>query len=492
MSVKASFVKSSAWMALGAAFNNISSTLVFIVLARLLAPEQFGIVAFAAIFIDVARVASSGGMVDILVERPEWNETTAASAFWASLGFGLLASLLLGGFAAPLAYRFYDPLFGLVLAALAPLPIIDALATVPMARLKRDFRYRAIAARGSAMSLLGGLVGIGLALAGMGVWALVISKLVGVALATMIIWASAGWSPAARPKRAALRAILPPSLHLLGSQLMAQLNTQAVGLLIGAFLGPAALAHFRVGARLFTLLASLLITPLQSAAISLFSRLDDRAAQIGPAYLRLTRACSLVAAPAYLGVAALGPDLVALLFGPQWGLAGHVVSLTGLTVGAAILIYFLAPALTAAGRPDMVLKTWSAALAGNIAMAAAMLPFGLVAVAGGQALRPYLTLPLALAMLKRQVGIRPGAILAALAPTIGAGMTMAAIITLLRIGPLAQIGPLARLLMLAPLGALAYLALVALFDRRLLGQALRDLHPLLPSRLFKKKRSVLE
>lgn len=469
-------------MALGAAFTNISSTLVFIVLARLLTPNQFGIVAFAAIFMDIARVLTTGGMIDILVERPDWDETTASSAFWANIALGLALALAIGGVAAPLSARFYDPTFGLVLAAMAPLPLIDAIATVPMARLKRDFGYKAIAARGSAMALIGGLVGIALAWLGWGVWALVIGKLVGVALASLILWLSAGWRPRFTFSWPHLRPIAGPSGHLLGSQLAAQFNAQVVGLMIGGVLGPAAVAHYRVGARVLTLLSSLLISPLQASAISVFSSLDNREKTIGPAYLRLTRACSLVAAPAYLGLAAVGTDLVRILFGPQWGLAGWIVSFNGLVVGAAILMYFFGPAMTAAGRAQSVFRTWLAALAGNIATAAIALPFGLLPVAGAQALRPYLTLPLALRLLDRELGIKPRKLLVALAPALGAAALMAILVSGLRWTLLIDMAPLPRLALMVAIGAPLYLMALRLIDPALMREMRRDVSSLLPRR----------
>jgi len=177
MSIKANFAKSGMWMVTGAIFNNLSSTAIFIVLARLLTPVQFGIVAFATIFIDLSRVLVVAGIPDALIQRKEWDDKVASSAFWTNIAIASLICALIGGIATPISYFVYDATFALVLLALSLALFVEAITAVHTAKLRREFRYKAIASRNMAANVLGGAIGIALAWIGWGVWALVVSRL---------------------------------------------------------------------------------------------------------------------------------------------------------------------------------------------------------------------------------------------------------------------------------------------------------------------------
>ena len=144
MSIKANFAKSGMWMVTGAIFNNLSSTAIFIVLARLLTPVQFGIVAFATIFIDLSRVLVVAGIPDALIQRKEWDDKVASSAFWTNIAIASLICALIGGIATPISYFVYDATFALVLLALSLALFVEAITAVHTAKLRRDFRYKAI------------------------------------------------------------------------------------------------------------------------------------------------------------------------------------------------------------------------------------------------------------------------------------------------------------------------------------------------------------
>src|SRR3546814_3175138 len=80
-------------------------------------------------------------------------------------------------------------------------------------------------------------------------------------------------------------------------------------LFIGAFLGPAAIAQYRIGSRALDMMISMVIKPLQSAALTAFAQVHHKSGQVGPAYLRVTRTCALVSCPVFFGAAAIAPDL---------------------------------------------------------------------------------------------------------------------------------------------------------------------------------------
>lgn len=470
-------------MVAGAIFNNLSSMLIFIALARLLTPDEFGIVAFATIFIEISRVLVIAGIPDALIQRKEWDEGVASSAFWVNICLSLAICLVIGIVAAPLSYFGYDETFALVLVALSAALVIEALTTVHTAKLRREFRYKAIASRNMVANVLGGIIGIALAATGWGVWALVLSRLLSASLTSIILWRTSGWTPRFTFRWSHVRSLRAISGHLLGNQLIGQANSQVAGLVIGSAIGPAALAQFRVGTRILTLMSQLLITPLQAAAMSAFSRLGDEGKSIAPAYVRVTRSCALLACPMFLGTSAVAPEMIHVLFGRQWGDAGIIMAINGLVVGPSVIMYFFTPALASAGQSSLSFRHFIVALFVNAGVALAAIPFGLFAIAAGKTIESHLTLPYGLSLLRKGISLRLRDMLNAVGPAYFAALAMAAALIGLSHFTLQSLEPLPRLAILVPLGAILYFAILGIFARPYLTSNIEELRI-----LFKRRK----
>ncbi|MGE3745658.1 MAG: lipopolysaccharide biosynthesis protein [Sphingomonadaceae bacterium] len=482
MSIKANFAKSGAWMVAGAIFNNLSSMIIFIALARLLSPVEFGIVAFATIFIEFSRVIVIAGIPDALIQRTDWDDFVASSAFWMNIAISVAICFAIGVVAAPLSYFGYDETFALVLVALSFALVIEALTTVHTAKLRRDFRYKAIATRNMVANVLGGVIGVVLAATGWGVWALVVSRLLSALLTSAILWQTSGWRPRLFFRWGHIRALSATSSHLLGNQLIGQANSQIAGLVIGTAIGPAALAQFRVGTRILTLLSQLLITPLQAAAMSAFSRLGENGKSIAPAYIRVTRSCSLLACPMFLGASAVAPDLVQFLFGSKWHDAGTIMAISGLVVGPAVIMYFFTPALASAGRSGLSFRHFIVALFVNLGVAAAAIPFGLIAIAAGKTIESHLTLPYGLRLLRKGIDLRVMETVKAVGPAYLASLAMGAALMILSLFWLQDISSFYRLVIMVPLGAVLYFVLLGMFARSYLSSNIEELRSLIRPR----------
>lgn len=457
-----------------AVFNNLSSMIIFLALARLLTPTQFGIVAFATIFIELSRILVVAGIPDTLIQRKEWNEEVSSSAFWANIGLSLVFCLIIGLAATFLFYLGYDETFALVLFALSFALVIEALTTVHTAKLRRDFRYKAIAGRNMIANVLGGIIGITLAAIGWGVWSLVISRLLSASLTSIILWRTSGWKPRFAFRFGHVRSFSGTSFHLLTNQLIGQANTQIAGLVIGVAIGPAAVAQFRVGTRILDLMAQLVITPLQAAAMSAFSSLANSGKQIAPAYTRVTRTSSLIACPMFFGAAAVAPDAIRVLFGPQWTDAGMIMVINSLVVGPSVIMYFFVPALAAAGHSALSSRHYFASLIVNTITAMVAVPFGLFVIAAAKTIQSHLTLPYGLRLTKRAINLNALENLRAIAPAYLASILMAGAVAALGHFALRDMTPWSRLPIMAAAGALLYGALLGAFARDFLRDNLAE------------------
>ncbi len=483
MSVKRKLASSSLWAISASVLNNISTMVVFVALARLLTPVQFGVVAFASVFIEFSRIIVNAGIPDALIQRPDWDEDVASTAFWTNIAIGIVVSAALSLLAIPLSGSYQGQNFGGVLAALSLVLLVEAASSVHTAKLRREFQYKIIARRNVSANLIGGVLGVALAYLGWGVWAMVVSRLIAATISSLFLWQSSGFRPRFHYARADLDEFRTFSTHQLGSGLLGAGNAQAAALIIGSFLGPAAIAQYRVGSRALTMMVSLVISPLQTAAMSAFSRVNEQDGQIATAYLRVTRSCALLTCPVFFGMAATAPDLTRLLFGPRWAVGGTVMIALALVVGPATLNYFQGPALAASGRSGLNFWASLTAFLGNTVAALLTVAYGPVAVAGAYTVRAHLTTPLGLKFVAKGIGVSPMASVRNIAPPYICAAVMAAIVTVARLYVLQGAPTIVRFAVCLALGALIYVVLLVAFARPFLSLNVSEIMPLLPTKL---------
>jgi PST family polysaccharide transporter len=472
-------LSSSLWWITGTGATMISSFIVFALMARFLEPVDFGLVAFAALFIDIARNLMQGGIPEALIRRKEWNETAASTAFWMNLASGVLFAVGVAAIATPLAYLYGSASLAEIFLWLSVSLVIDSLRGVHEARLRRNFGYKVLALRTVVASIISGVIGVAMAFTGFGVWALVAQRLAATVLQVIVVVWTVPWMPKLVFSRKECSALFGFGIDIMGARLLGELNARVASLVVGFILGPIALAFFRVGARALTFLVSLTIKPLQTTALSAFSRLKDASA-VGNAYVRLTRATAFVSFPVFLGAAATASDFVVVCFGRQWEASGPVMAMLALVVVPTTLLYFAPPALAALGKTRLVLLSGLTTLVLNAIAALAMVSFGVVAVAAGQAARAHITAPVALGMLRKGIGLPIGrSIRGIIEPAIAAGL-MGATVMAARLYVLDDLSPFSRLGISVVLGAVVYVCLLLTVARRYTAETMLELTPHLP------------
>jgi PST family polysaccharide transporter len=482
MSIKASFASSSLWVMAGTGASNLAAFAVFVVLARLLDPYTLGIVAFAAVFIDIGRIVVFGGLPEAVIQRKDWDHDVSSTCFTVNLAISLFFLLVTAVVIAPLMSAYYAEEFGPILAVLAISFVIDAVRVIHEAKLRREFQYKLLAARGAIATVISGAIGIAMAFAGYGVWALVAQRLVSAAVFTLMTLRSARWTPSIRFSLPILRSLSGFMVHLTPARLISTASVKVPEFVLGIFVGPAAVAFYRVGARGLDALSKLTINPVQTTALSAFSRLNGPEA-VAAGYHRVTRVTAAVTCPLYFGMAATAPDFVRIVFGPQWDDSALVMAALAMAVGPITIGYFSQPALTAVGRTGRVLWINTAAFVMNVIVSLATVAFGPAGVALGSVARAYLTAPLGFYNLRKGVPVRWGTTLAGIAPPFLAGLAMLAAVTALRLTLLEDAHILVRVAASVALGVVVYAGLLLIFARGYLATVLAELASLAPRRL---------
>jgi O-antigen/teichoic acid export membrane protein len=483
MSVKAAFVRSSFWVLLGAGADNLVQFAIFVLLARLLQPADLGIVALGIVFVDVGRIFVNGGLADAIVQRRDWDPRIGSVCFTANILFATVAAALLAGLVAPLMDALYRPGSGAIVAALSIMYPLEASRAVHAAKLRREFRYRALATRSTIASLVGGAAGIAVGLAGGGPWALVTQRLAAETISTIATWRATRWVPRILLSRAVLADLAPFSSRVTIGKAVDLFNLRLPDLATGLLAGPVAVAIFRIGARSTDAVAKIAIQPFQDAAFAAFSRVGEPEA-VGDAFRRVTQAAALFTFPFFLGTAVVAPDLVILLFGRAYAASGSVLALLAIGGIAATIGYFAAMAFLAAGQSRHSLRSSAVAVAANLMLCVALVPghqqFGAaIAAAASQAV----VAPLNLRTMRQVMGLDVRRLLAGLAAPFAAALTMALLLLVVRRTLLPGWSPVAVILIEAPIGALAYAGLLASIGRRHVAALADELRPMLPARL---------
>ncbi len=340
--------------------SQLTKLAVFMVLARLLDARDIGLVAFAMVFIQGAHSFALVGVTDALLQAREARPATVNAVFWFNLAVAVALAAALFLFAPLMETGFRMEGLADVLRWICLGLVLNALAAVQVVQFQRQMQMRAVALRDLVAAVVGGVAGIAAALNGLGVYALVVSLLVGNASGVLLLWLSSDWRPSFHVEWKELANLVAFGMHRTGSALLAFVNTRLDDLFIGAFLGPVALGYYAVAYRILMAVNQTTTGVMSRAAFPVFARLQD-----DPAPLRRTfEAVSRVAAVAAFGLFGLAfvlaPQIIQLAFGPTWSASVPVMKVLCLAGVCLNLVHLNRILLGAVGRADREFYTYLA------------------------------------------------------------------------------------------------------------------------------------
>jgi O-antigen/teichoic acid export membrane protein len=469
-----------AWTSVGRAIGQVASFGVTLLLARLLEPADFGLLGMALVLSGFLSLLGELGLGAALVQRGELDERHRSTAFWLSVGSGLVLALLLFAAAPAIAAFYREPRLVPVIRVLSLDFVIAPLRSVQSALLARNMAFKSLAVVEIASVLASSALAVVLALRGYGVWALVGRALAASVLQTLVLWTLSRWRPSLGVDRQALRELWRFSSHLLGFGVLNYWARKADDLLIGRVLGSAPLG-------LYSRAYGTMMLPLTEVAgvfgkvmFPVLSRIQADKARTKAIYLRSLAAISLVTFPLMLVLLVAAEPIVLVLYGEKW--RGMVPTLQiycvvgafqsiGTTVG---WIY------QSQGRTDLMLR-WAVVACSLIVIAIGIgVHLGSIeAVASAYAIVNLVVLSYPLfAVPGRLIGLVPSEVARAVQGSFGCAVVGAGLAWLVAryAGPFLPLSALAAAELLA--GLAGALGAARLFD----VQALREVRELLAKR----------
>ena len=400
------------------------SFIVVLLLARLLGPSNYGLVTLAATIALLGQTLLGETFSQALIQTKTLEPQHNDSIFWLLFVAGVASTGLVLIGADWLAALFGEAALGAILRALSPLLLLTALQAVPTALFKRELNFRALAAASAGGTVLGGVVGVGLAFAGFGPWSLVANLLVQNTVVTAGIWRQSPFRPSLSYSYRHLRELWAYGQYTFLLRIAAFTANQSPRLLVGYLFGPAALGVFGLGLRICDVMLQLLVLPAANVTIPVIAKVRHDPKRLERAILSATQLTGLITVPAFVGLALIAPIGVPLAFGQQWTQSVLIIqgiSIAGV-VGASGLLYL--SILGGLGRPDLNLSyTLVSALLSLTLLFTA--PWGITAATFAYLARAYIMAPILPLIVARLTGISGGAQFRIYLPILSAAGIMA-------------------------------------------------------------------
>jgi polysaccharide transporter, PST family len=411
----------------------LAQVATLVVLARLLPPSAFGLLAMVAAIGAVLDLVKEFGLSAATIQKQDISHAQVSALFWINAGVG--TTLGLGLFlAAPLLARFYgEPELDAVARWMALAFVASGLTVQHWALLRRQMRFGAIAGLETLADLLSFGTAIGLSVAGAGYWALVAQRLISPILLLVGSWALCRWRPAPPARTAGVSGLLRFGASVTGSGLAVAFSRSIDQILIGWLWGPALLGLYERTARLLLLPINTINAPVYAAAMPALSRLIDQPARYRSMFGQVMQKVALLTMPAFALAAVTADWIVRILLGPSWAEAIPLAAL--FSVSAIYLPVLLAVGLlymTQARTGEMLRATLiDAALC--VASILAGLNWGVVGIAAALATVGLLVrIPVAFWLATRHGPVSAGFVWRAIAPPASAAAAVAVAVGYLR------------------------------------------------------------
>jgi O-antigen/teichoic acid export membrane protein len=357
---------------------------VQIILARILLPQDYGVLALLVIFITIAQVFVQSGLGTSLIQKKVVDEVDFSSVFYVSLGIaGILYVVLF--VSAPAIAGFYNQKILIpVLRVMALTLFPGAFNSIQNAIISRNMQFKKLFYSSVGAGLVSGVVGIGMAYAGYGLWALVFQQLTNQVFITLILWFTVRWRPQLKFSFSKVTVLFSFGWKLLVSSLIDTTYRNISGLVIGKIYSPSMLGYYNRGQQFPQLIVSNINGSIQSVLLPALSAQQDYTERVKAMVRRSIVTSSFIIFPMIMGLAVIAKPLVLLLLTEKWLPAVPFLQIFCASYALWPIHTANLQAINAMGRSDIFLRLEIIKKTIGILILLISIPFGVYALAIGQ------------------------------------------------------------------------------------------------------------
>jgi O-antigen/teichoic acid export membrane protein len=366
----------------------LTNSVATVVLARMLTPADFGLVAMVAAVTQLAQGFADLGLSEATIQREEISLEQVSTLFWVNAAIGLALMLVTAGLA-PVLSRFYrEPRLTNITLVMSLTFLICGLRVQHDALLKRQMRFTSLAVRDITSCAVAAPVAIAMAWRGAGYWAIVTLPLTFNLIQVALSWVMVRWMPGPPRRDAEVRSLIAFGGKVAASYLAYNLIRSADNVLVGRYWGAGPLGLYSRAYNLVLLPVRQLSAPLGNVLVPAFSRLQDDAERFARYYLRAANLIIWIGAPMFGYLFVTAEPTIVLVLGSRWREAAPVFQILAISALGQLLVGMTMWLLVSRGESERLLKLnliISPIIVGSFVVG---LPFGIkgVALAGSLAL----------------------------------------------------------------------------------------------------------
>ena len=441
-----------------------------LILARLLGPDAFGIIASLALFTGLASLFVDGGLSAALIQRQDVTRADESTVFWFNLLVGSFFALALFAIGPTIAIFYAQPVIAPLTAAFALNVFIGALGTIHTTLLSKRLNFRMLTLVGVTSTLVSCGVAIWMAWSGFGVWALAAQIIVSTAVSTLMLWACNSWRPTWTFSIPSARRLFGFGGYYFASILMEMTFSRLYTLLIGKIYGVRELGYFSNADTIKQMPSGFLAGVLSRVALPMFATAANDKALLTRGMQVAIRGMMLLNVPMMLGLMVLADSFVEAVLGSQW--LPSVPILRVLCLGALLwpMHVINLNVLMAQGHSRLFFRLEIIKKVTGGLMLVGAAPFGVLTIAWSIALFSILAFGINAFYSGRLLGYGAGRQFRDFAPTLCISAVMASVVYV--ISSTWHVPALLKLVALIPLGALIFFVLAGVTGLHALREVL--------------------
>jgi teichuronic acid exporter len=323
MSLKDKTVSGLIWSFAEKFSSQLITFIVGIVLARLLSPEEFGLVGMLAIFISISQIFIQSGFNQALIRKKDCSDADYSTVFYFNAAVSLVLYLLLVLSAGFISDFYEEPVLKPMIRVLALALIINAFTIVQQTMVVKEIDFKVLTKVSLVSSVGSGIVGILLAVFGFGVWALVYKMLAQYLIRAIMLWALSKWKPLLVFSKQSFKVMFSFGGRLMVLGVIDTVYQNVYFLIIGKYYSAAQLGLYTRAEAFKDLPVKSLSGIVESVSYPVLSQIQDDVEYLRNAYRRLIKSTMLLTMLLMFGLSAIAPDLTVLMLGTEWYLAGE-------------------------------------------------------------------------------------------------------------------------------------------------------------------------
>lgn len=452
-----STISNARWVALSQGARVVSQLVSMTVLARLLAPEAYGLMALAAIVTNLAYLFRDMGTAAAVIQAKEVSPVMASTVHWTNVGLGLLIGVLIAATAPLMADVFHEKGLANVLYLLAFVFPMTGLSVLHQALLERESKFSVVASAEIVAALTGLAVALLLAWRGAGVLSLVFQIIAATLVSTTIIVLRSKFRPGMHWSAQAFKSIARFSGNLSLFNVVLYFSRNSDSMVIGRILGTAVLGVYSMAYRVMLFPLQNMTFVVSRVLYPIMSRKQDDVADVARLYLKAVGFIAFLTAPLMAGLFALREPFVNILLGEKWHASAVILAWLAPVGFIQSLVSTTGTVLMSRGSTGLMLRLGLLGAALQVGAFVVGARWGIEGVAAAYLVANILNAIPALYFSARMIGITLGALMRCIAPAVAASVFMAFVVIATEKTVSASIqNALLSFLILVALGAVTY------------------------------------